>query len=157
MWVRVLSFSINVVLFNRPFSSFKLVLKSWETCTLIKFQVTPKLIISINLRVEEKGTKICISECRQGFTLKQNVSWVFLLCSTAHSVFGSDCFECRYECRLTLVYFSPSPKWQVNTQFRLRGIYWKSFATANHRHPVRHAGSTCINYWSLSHTFNSWI
>jgi len=36
-----------------------------------------------DLEVQEKGIHKSVSECRQNFTLTQNVIWSFLLCSTS--------------------------------------------------------------------------
>ena len=76
--------------------------KSWETCPLIKFQVPPRLIIGS----KKKEQEMCMSECRQNFTLTQTINRVFFLCSTTQSVCGSDGFVCRFEWRLTLVYLA---------------------------------------------------
>jgi len=33
------------------------------------------------LRVQEKGTQIGVTDCRQGFALTRNISWGFIICS----------------------------------------------------------------------------
>jgi hypothetical protein len=47
---------------------------------LMKFQIARWPSYFEILRVQEKGTQVRMSECRQSFTLPQNMGWGFLLC-----------------------------------------------------------------------------
>ena len=65
---------MQVGLFDRPFVPLNLMSKSWDLCSLIKFQIYPRLKTANIIRVQEKGTQIGMSECLQGFILTPNVS-----------------------------------------------------------------------------------
>lgn len=63
----------------------QLLSKSWEPCSFHQVQDFPRRMTSTIPRAQEKGTQICMTACRQGFTLIHNVSRSFILCSTPPS------------------------------------------------------------------------
>ena len=66
--------------FERLFVPLKLMSTSWEPCSFNKVPDYPSTYTTNVLR--KKKELIGMLECRQGFTLAQNVSWGFLHCCT---------------------------------------------------------------------------